>query len=86
MRPEHLALAADGALAGTVSVVEHLGHETYVYVDTADGRLCARADRALKLPPGAAVRLAATPGALHLFDRASGLRLDDTTATAPLAA
>ena len=79
VRPEHLALTGDGAdgtLAGTVSVVEHLGHETYVYVDTADGRLCALADRALRLAPGAAATLAAAPDALHLFDRISGRRID----------
>jgi multiple sugar transport system ATP-binding protein len=76
VRPEHLVLSADGALAGTVSVVEHLGHETYVYVDTADGRLCALADRALRLAPGAAVALAPAAEALHLFDCASGRRID----------
>ena len=76
VRPEHLSLVADGPLTGSVSVVEHLGHETYVYVDTADDRLCALADRALRLAPGAAVTLAAAPEALHLFDRASGRRIE----------
>ena len=65
-----------GALRGTVSVVENLGHETYVYVDTADGRLCVLADRSLRLPPGAPVSLAPALQALHLFDAPSGQRID----------
>ena len=76
LRPEHLALAADGSLRGTVSVVEHLGHETYVYVDTADGRVGVLAERSLRLPPGASVSLAPALEALHLFDAASGQRID----------
>jgi multiple sugar transport system ATP-binding protein len=76
LRPEHLAIVADGPLRGTVSVVENLGHETYVYVDTADGRLCVLAGRHLRLPPGAPVTLAPALEALHLFDAASGQRID----------
>jgi len=76
LRPEHLAIAAGGSLHGTVSVVEHLGHETYVYVDTADGRLCVLAERNLRLPPGAPVSLAPAVQGLHLFDAASGQRIE----------
>jgi multiple sugar transport system ATP-binding protein len=77
VRPEHLALGeAEGAIHGTVSVVEHLGHETYVYVDTADGRLCALVGRALRVAPGAAVALVPAVETLHLFDRASGRRIE----------
>ena len=76
LRPEHLAIAASGSLHGTVSVVENLGHETYVYVDTADGRVGVLADRHLRLPPGAPVSLAPALEALHLFDAASGQRID----------
>ncbi len=76
LRPEHLAIAAEGPLRGTVSVVEHLGHETYVYVDTADGRLCVLAERNLHLPPGAPVTLAPAVQGLHLFDAASGQRIE----------
>jgi len=76
LRPEHLAIAPGGSLHGTVSVVEHLGHETYVYVDTADGRLCVLAERNLRLAPGEAVSLEPAPQALHLFDAASGQCID----------
>jgi len=76
LRPEHLAITADGSLHGTVSVVENLGHETYIYVDTADGRVCVLAERSLRLPPGAAVSLAPVVEALHLFDAPSGQRID----------
>ena len=76
LRPEHMAIAADGTLQGTVSVVEHLGHETYVYVDTADGRVGVLAERSLRLRPGAPVSLVPALDALHLFDAASGQRID----------
>ena len=76
LRPEHLAIAAAGPLQGTVSVVEHLGHETYVYVDTADGRVGVLAERHLRLPPGTPVSLTPAPETLHLFDAANGQRID----------
>jgi len=39
LRPEHLALASEGPFKGEVSVVEHLGGETLVYVDVGEGVL-----------------------------------------------
>jgi multiple sugar transport system ATP-binding protein len=36
LRPENLAVQADGPIAGEISVVEHLGGETLAYVDIGD--------------------------------------------------
>src|SRR5258705_3104838 len=61
-RPEHVEIGGDagagstnasaGALAGTIAgnieVVENLGHQTYVFVTTGDGKLCVVLDRALR--------------------------------------
>ena len=74
-RPEHLRFADTGTLRGTVSVVENLGHETYVFVDTADGGICALVDRNLRPRPGDAVKLDVAPECIHVFDTASGSRL-----------
>ena len=74
-RPEHLEPDDRGALAGTIAVVENLGHQTYVFVETADGRLCLLLDRSRRPRTGDAIRLAVRPGRLHLFDPATGLRL-----------
>jgi multiple sugar transport system ATP-binding protein len=74
-RPEHVALAGTGALSGTIDVIENLGHETYVFVDTPDGRICLVVDREQRPRPGDAVRLAIRPEHVHLFDEQTGLRL-----------
>ena len=62
-RPEHVEIGGSGEVQGTIDVVEHLGHETYVFVDTADGRVCLVVDRALRPRAGEAVRLAIRSGA-----------------------
>jgi multiple sugar transport system ATP-binding protein len=73
-RPEHVAPDERGGIAGEVGVVESLGHESYVFVDTADGRLCVLVDRAFRPRPGDAIRLAVRPGQVHVFDAATGRR------------
>jgi len=74
-RPEHVTIGDSGALSGTIDVIENLGHETYVFVDTADGRICLIVDREQRPRPGDAVCLAIRPEHVHLFDSQTGLRL-----------
>jgi multiple sugar transport system ATP-binding protein len=74
-RPEHLAISDSGALQGRIQVIENLGHETYVFVETSDGRVCLVVDRALRPHVGDSIRLAVRPSQVHLFDAESGLRL-----------
>jgi multiple sugar transport system ATP-binding protein len=74
-RPEHLEVDEGGALAGRIAVVEHLGHETYVFVETADGRLCLALDRDRHPRTGDAIRLSPHPEHVHLFDAATGERI-----------
>jgi multiple sugar transport system ATP-binding protein len=73
-RPEHLVPDDRGSFAGEVGVVESLGHETYVFVDTADGRFCVLVDRSVRPRPGDAIRLAVSAAHVHLFDAATGRR------------
>jgi multiple sugar transport system ATP-binding protein len=76
VRPEHLAIGDRGALAGTIGVVENLGHETYVFVETADGRVCVLQDRETRPRAGDAVRLSVREGSVHLFDAGTGMRMN----------
>ena len=72
VRPEHLAVGRDGeGWAGTVTVAEHLGSDTFLYVDVPGaGTLTARAQGELGFRAGDAVRLRPDPARLHRFDDA----------------
>ena len=69
LRPEHVRLADEGPFAGEVTVLEHLGDETLVYVDIGDGMLLtvkAEADNPVKV--GEQVQVAVTDSAkIRLF-------------------
>ena len=96
LRPEHLAIHAPGsaatapqagvALRGTVELVENLGSEQLVYVRVAEQRVAAKAPRSERWEPGSAVVLAAEAAHVHLFDKASGRRLEWQPDAAPVAA
>jgi multiple sugar transport system ATP-binding protein len=76
LRPDDLLVTeGPGLFEGQVSVVEPLGHDALVYVGTGAGEVVAKASGRTPPMPGATVRLAATPGSVHLFDRASGRAL-----------
>ena len=77
IRPEHLAISAtEGDWQGTVGVAEHLGSDTYLYVQLADGRetLTVRADGEFDARHGDTVYLTPDPEKVHRFD-ADGLRV-----------
>jgi multiple sugar transport system ATP-binding protein len=78
VRPEHIALTPDGALSAKVTVVESLGHERHVICRLEDGQMVIARQPADVAPPaeGESVRLGADPGRLHVFDAASGKRLE----------
>jgi multiple sugar transport system ATP-binding protein len=75
IRPEHLRIApaAEGAgegWPGTVSVAEHLGSDTFLYVDAgALGLLTVRGIGEIHLRGGDRVRLSPDPARLHRFDK-----------------
>jgi multiple sugar transport system ATP-binding protein len=74
-RPEHLAPHARGSIRGDVQVIEHLGPETFVYLDVAGRQLCCRTGRQAPAPLGSSLSFAVDPANLHLFDSDSGHRL-----------
>ncbi len=75
IRPEHLRIAPEGegggeGWPGTVSVAEHLGSDTFLYVDAgALGLLTVRGIGEIHLKGGDRVRLSPDPARLHRFDK-----------------
>jgi ABC-type sugar transport system ATPase subunit len=78
IRPESLDLDPNGALSGRVERIEYLGSEVIVTFRLAGGApLRAALDASLTLPSvGETVGLRFKLGAAHLFDAATGMRLD----------
>ena len=78
VRPEDLSLQDAGVagLAGRIRLVESLGAEYYVHVETEEGELVVRVmDRSRRPVSGEAVSLRPNRQALHLFAKTSGERL-----------
>ncbi|MGF7007576.1 ABC transporter ATP-binding protein [Aminobacter sp. BE322] len=75
IRPEHLRAQADGPLAAQVEVVEPLGMSTQFYARMAGQQICVFAMGRVSVKTGDAVRLAASPESLHLFDPGTGRRM-----------
>jgi multiple sugar transport system ATP-binding protein len=71
IRPEHLRLGRDGneGWPGIVQVAEHLGSDTFLYVDVAGaGLVTVRAEGEHNLSPGDSTRLVPDPARIHRFD------------------
>ncbi len=80
IRPEHLAINEDGLDTSPVLVelVEALGADTVVYGRLPDGEpLLIRMSGLPSCKEGDRLAVAPQPGALHLFDTATGRRLED---------
>jgi len=88
VRPEHLEIAAlsdkrDGILLdGTVEIVENLGGEQILTFATGPSRIHMRTSRDVHLSVGEQLTLRAAAEHVHLFERASGRRLEWVVDTA----
>ncbi|NLG54082.1 MAG: TOBE domain-containing protein [Rhodococcus sp.] len=79
VRPEHLRLAEstdDVTFDVRVDLVENLGSEEIAHCLVGDSALAVRGRRPTGLLAGERVILAADPQHVHLFDKASGRRLE----------
>jgi len=76
VRPEHIALVAEGGVPGSVTSAEYHGADTILTVKVGEESLLVRAPGRVGLAEGAAVRLGWERSAMHLFDAESGARLD----------
>ncbi len=84
IRPEDLEIADDGALRGEVVAVEPLGAETILglRLPGVERDLLVRAGRNAAASLGDRLGLHAPPAALHVFEAASGRRIEPEGATA----
>ncbi|MBN9058765.1 MAG: sn-glycerol-3-phosphate ABC transporter ATP-binding protein UgpC [Rhizobiales bacterium] len=72
VRPEHLTIAPGetGGIPGTVSLSEHLGGETMLYVDVEGAEpTIVKADGLAAQRSGDKVRIIVAPETVHLFDK-----------------
>ena len=82
VRPEHLALIADGAcngkalLSARLLYAEDLGAARLLHCAVGDGELIVHTPDETGDRPGDTLRLAVDPANLHLFDAESGRRLE----------
>ena len=75
IRPEHL-YPAEAGMAGTIQVIEHLGAETYVFVDVGSSKdICWRTAGRPVLAIGDRISLSFDAKNLHVFSAATGERL-----------
>jgi len=70
VRPEHLKVDREGqGWQGTVTAAEHLGSDTFLYVDAGPiGQLTARTIGEFNLSAGDKVSLSPDPARIHRFD------------------
>jgi len=71
IRPEHLLVAAEGAVEGEVAVAEPLGSETLVVARFGARELTAKCDGRVVPRAGERLRFALDLEQLHVFDQAS---------------
>jgi multiple sugar transport system ATP-binding protein len=74
IRPEHLSVG-DKGIAGTVAVVEPTGSETHVVLRSGGRDVVAMFRDRVAFRPGDQLTFAPDAEKVHLFDRASGVRL-----------
>jgi sn-glycerol 3-phosphate transport system ATP-binding protein len=76
VRPEHIRLVDSGGIGGEVRSAEYHGADTVVEVRVGQETVFVRAPGQLRLEAGSALRLGWEPRDLHLFESASGARID----------
>jgi multiple sugar transport system ATP-binding protein len=80
IRPEHLTLDPDG-FAATILTVEPTGSETQAVMAFAGQDIVGAFRQRIRQQPGAALRLGIDPARVHLFDTASGARINGPAAS-----
>lgn len=74
-RPEHLHIDDNGALSGTVTLIEPMGNHQVVWIDCGGQALSLIEHDARPLAGGQTVRFSIDAGRVSLFDQGSGERL-----------
>ncbi len=80
LRPEHIVFVETGGVPAEIQVVEHLGSESYLYLQTTSGEaVTVRVNGMTRAMPDQTVQLGIDSSLLHLF-AANGERLLSTHA------
>ncbi len=77
VRPENLEITQDGGIEGVVRMVEELGADSYIYVDTDHGQFVARGGDSRRAP-GTGQRVGLRPARdarIHFFDAETEARI-----------
>jgi ABC-type sugar transport system ATPase subunit len=77
-RPERVRLDHAGGATAEVTFLEPVGSETFVHLDLDGNRVVARVAGDERPDPGSRVRIDVSPAHAHLFDAATGDRLEWT--------
>lgn len=75
IRPEHFSLGGEGIKA-EISVIEPTGSETQVFAKLAGEKIVGVFRERVSARPGELLPIIPHPDAVHLFDAATGLRLN----------
>jgi multiple sugar transport system ATP-binding protein len=76
VRPEHLRLATEGGISVRVTVIEPTGADTFVSAEQQGQAVSVLLRERHQFQPGSTIHLNPDPAQLHVFDAASGQRLD----------
>lgn len=76
IRPEDLIVVDDGTIDATVTLLEPTGAESYILVDTAFGEFTLRMPGPGDFNLGDRMKLGFAPNKVHVFDKATQLRLN----------
>ncbi len=77
LRPEHLFVAPAGdGIDATISVLEPTGSETHIVADFGGDPIIVLLRERIDAQPGAVLSLGIKEGTSHIFDPATGLRLE----------
>jgi sn-glycerol 3-phosphate transport system ATP-binding protein len=76
IRPEHISISSNGSVAATVVSAEYHGADTIVTAQVNGSALLVRAPGQVELAAGTGVRLGWRPNDVHLFESASGARVE----------
>jgi multiple sugar transport system ATP-binding protein len=74
IRPEHLSLGGDDVKA-EVSVIEPMGSETQLFAKLGGDKIVGVFRERISVRPGETVSVTPNVAAVHLFDSATGARL-----------
>jgi sn-glycerol 3-phosphate transport system ATP-binding protein len=80
LRPELVRLGTEGRFAATVRSIDYHGADSIIECAIGDQVLVVRTEGVSHLVPGAPVRLSWSDEAMHIFDAASGRRVDSPPA------